>query len=105
MLSAAGSTKAISTVVDGNGVTAVYAITTDLAGPQYLNTLWENYNGAWSEHSHRLVQQIIAATTDQNGAAVVFGVLTDDSLWEEPVAFGLNTGWVELSPAGTIQSI
>ena len=103
-LSPAGTMKAVSTVVDVNGVTAVYAITTGLAGPQYLNTLWENYNGAWSERSTGSFKQI-SATTDQNGAAVVFGVLTDDSLWEEPVAFGLNTGWVELSPAGTIQSI
>ncbi len=40
-----------------------------------------------------------------DGAAVVFGVLTDNSLWEEHDSFGLNTGWASLSPAGTILSI
>ena len=32
-------------------------------------------------------------------------MLNDGSLWEQHVSFGLNTGWVQLSPAGTIQSI
>ncbi len=104
LISPAGSIESVSTVVDGNNVTAIYAIVTAAAGPQYANTLWENYNGMWSERSSGSFKQI-SATIDSNGAAVVFGVLTDGSLWQEPVSFGLDTGWVELSPAGTIQSI
>ncbi len=96
--------RSVSTVVDRFGVTAIYAIVTGGAGAQYNNTLWENYNGAWSERSSGQFKQI-SATTDSGGNAVVFGVLTDGSLWEEPVAFGLDTGWVELSGPGTIQSI
>ncbi len=104
MLSSAGSIESISTVVDGNGVTAIYAIVTGAAGPQYVNTLWENYNGAWSERSSGQFQQISAAT-DANGAAIVYGLMLDGSLWEQTTSFGLNTGWVELSGPSTIQSI
>ena len=104
VLSPADSVKAVSAVQDSKGATAVFAITTNLAGPQYLNTLWENYNGAWTERSTGSFKQI-SATTNQNGAPVVFGVLTDGSLWQETATSGLNAGWIELSGPGTIQSI
>ncbi len=103
-ISGPGTILAISTAQDSNGVTAVYAITTGAAGAQYKNTLWEFYDGSWSERSSGSFLQI-SATTSMDGGAVVFGVLTDHSLWEEHVAFGLNTGWAELSTAGSIQSV
>ena len=47
--------------------------------------------------------QQISTATNLSGNAVVFAVLTDDSLWENS---SLNVGgWVNLSPAGTILSI
>ena len=103
-ISPPGTILAISTAQDSNGVTAVYAITTGLAGPQYQNRLFEYYAGNWSERSSGQFLSI-SATTSMDGGAIVFGVLTDHSLWEEHVSFGLDTGWAMLSPAGTIQSI
>jgi hypothetical protein len=94
----------ISTVQDGFGVTAVYAIVTGAAGPQYNNTLWENYNGVWSQKSTGQFQQISAATA-KDGSAVVFAVLADGSLWEQHTSAGVDTGWAQLSPAGTVKSI
>ncbi len=61
VLSQAGSIKAISTVEGGNGVTAVYAIVTAFAGPQYNNTVWEFFPGeGWSERSSGQFQQIVS---------------------------------------------
>ncbi len=57
VLSPAGTIQSASAVVDIHGVTAVYAIVTGAAGPQYANTLWENYNGMWSDaRPQRLLQ-------------------------------------------------
>ncbi len=39
------------------------------------------------------------------GNAVVYGVLTDGSLWEHGPAAGVNVGWALLSPANTILAV
>jgi hypothetical protein len=47
--------------------------------------------------------QSISAGLDSNGAAVVYGVLTDNSLWEAQYYPTAGTYvWTNLSPAGTI---
>jgi hypothetical protein len=94
----------ISTVRDGFGVVATYAIVTGAAGPQYNNTLWENYNGVWTQRSTGQFLQISAATA-KDGSAVVFAIVADGSLWEQRSPTGVDTGWTQLSGAGTVKSI
>jgi hypothetical protein len=102
-ISAAGSIKAVSVTLDSNGGTDIYVITTGFAGAQYNNTLWAFVGGAWSERSSGSFKQISAATSS-DGGSVVFGVLTDNSLWEQHLSNGTDTGWTQLSPGGTILS-
>ncbi len=109
-LSAAGTIRAVSTVLDVHGQTDVFAIITNstptgLIGAQYNNTLWEyTPSHGWSEQSSGAFLQISAALNSA-GESIVFGLLTNGSLWEQAHSFTLNAGWTMLSGAGTIQYI
>ncbi len=105
LLSPAGTIRAISTVLDVHGQTDVFAISTGLMGAQYNNTLWEYIPSfGWSQLSSGAFQQISAALNSA-GASIVFGLLTNGSLWEQAHALSLNAGWTMLSGAGTVQYI
>jgi hypothetical protein len=104
LLSAAGAIRAISTVLDGHGQTDIFAITTGLEGAQCNNTLWEYASGGWSQQSSGAFSQISAAT-DSAGQSIVFGLLTNGSLWEQSHTRSLDAGWGELSGNGTIKYI
>ena len=108
LLSAAGSILAASTVQDASGATDVFVITSGANGLQYLNTLWEysTATGMFTQLSTGSFHQISAATNSA-GQPVLFGVLTDNSLWEQDPALGvgLNAGFTNLSAAGTILSV
>jgi Putative Ig domain len=97
LLSPAGTIKAITTVVDVNGQTVVFAITTT------GNNLWRHSTN-WQQESTGSFQQLSAAT-DSFGNTIVFGLLTNGALVEQFHGFGLNTGFTNLSPAGTIKYI
>jgi len=58
----------------------------------------------WSHLSSGAFSQISAAL-DANGESIVFGLLTNGSLWEQAHTFSLDAGWSMLSPNNTIQSI
>ena len=107
MLSPAGTILSVSAVQAGDGATDVFAITTGLVGAQFQNTLWEfSTVTGWSQLSTGSFAQISAATNPA-GQGVVFGVLTDGSLYEQDPAngTGLNAGFAPLSPSGTIASV
>ncbi len=113
MLSGAGTILSVSTTLDGNGQTVIYALTTGAEGAQYQNTVWEYANGDWTEESSGFFQQISAAS-NSNGRAVVFGVIgagdpaNAGALYEQSSDFGpvsLNNGWSLLSRPGSIQSV
>jgi sugar lactone lactonase YvrE len=95
-LSPPGTILGVSAVTDGAGKFDVFAVTT--AG----RNLWEHTSAGWVMLSAGSFAQISAAT-NSSGAAVVFGALTDKSLWEynSPVA----GGWTMLSPAGSVLAI
>ncbi len=96
VLSPAGTILADSNVIDGLGRDTIYAITTS------GRNLWEfSVNQGWTEISPGSFRQISAAS-NSFGDPVVFGVLTDGSLWENSSAFN---GWRMLSAPGTIASI
>ncbi len=106
-LSPAGTIAFISAVTDAAGNAVAYAISSN---PGHVGTLWE-YSAAlpgngWAEISAGAFRQ---ASAGLNGAgqAIVFGVLTDGSLWENNPAFGGDAvnNWTILSAAGTIQSV
>ena len=89
VLSRAGTILAVSAVQAGDAATDVFAITTGLAGAQYQNTLWEfSTVTGWSLLSTGSFAEISAAT-NAAGQGVVFGVLTDGSLYEQDPAKGL----------------
>ena len=74
--------------------TTSYAITAD-------SHLWEHSAAGWAFLSAGHLHQVSA--TNLSGNAVVFAVLTDNSLWEYS---SLNPGgWALLSPGGTILSV
>jgi hypothetical protein len=102
-ISAAGTIQAVSSTFDASFHNDVFAI---VETPGFAGTVWEFSDSfGWKEISSGSFKQI-SATTNASGQAVVFGVLTDGSLWEQdPAGAGLNVGWTELSPAGTIQSV
>ncbi len=113
-LSPAGTVKAVSTVENLSGQTVVFAITTGGSGPQYNNTLWENYAGVWYQLTDQTYTfQQISAATNASGEPVVFGVTTNQALYEDsqfngilPISpGGLDKGLTLLSPAGTIESV
>jgi len=110
LLSPAGTIRAVSTVLDVHGQTDVFAIITSstptgLMGAQYDNTLWEyTPSNGWSQQSSGAFQQISAAL-DANGESIVFGLLTNGSLWEQAHTFSLDASWGMLSPNNTIQYI
>ena len=96
-LSPAGTVLAATSSLDftGDGY-VVFAITSD-------SHLWKHGAAGWDMLSAGSFQSVSAAA-NSSGKAVVFGVLTDDSLWENSSQFG-GDGWRNLSPAGTILSI
>ena len=96
-LSPAGTVLAATSSLDftGDGY-VVFAITSD-------SHLWRHGAAGWAMLSAGSFQSVSAAA-NSSGKAVVFGVLTDDSLWENSSQFG-GDGWRNLSPAGTILSI
>jgi Peptidase family M23/SdrD B-like domain len=109
LLSNHDTIRALSTVLDVHGQTDIYAIIqsttpTGLVGPQYNNTLWEFTSGAWSQKSSGPFAQISAAL-NSSGESIVFGLLTNGSLWEQSHSFGVDVGWSELSGNGTIKYI
>jgi sugar lactone lactonase YvrE len=109
LLSNHDTIRAISTVLDVHGQTDIYAIIenttpTGLVGPQYNNTLWEFISGAWSQKSSGPFAQISAAL-NSSGESIVFGLLTNGSLWEQGHFSGVDVGWSELSGNGTIKYI
>jgi hypothetical protein len=104
LLTPFGTIRAISTVLDVHGQTDIFAITTGLAGAQYNNTLWEYASGGWSQQSSGAFSRISAAT-DSAGQSIVFGLLTNGSLWEQSHSLGVDSGWTELSGNGTIKYI
>ncbi len=67
------------------------------------NALFEYMTpGGWREVSTGSFQQV-SAGLNSSGQAVVYGVLSDGSIWEQNPAFGtvgLNTGWEKLSGTG-----
>ena len=112
-ISPAGTIKAVSTVVNLNGQTVVFAITTGGSGPQYNNTLWEYNSSGWTQLTGQAyIFQQISAATNASGEATVFGVTTNQALYEDsqfngitPInPSGLDKGLTLLSPAGTIES-
>jgi hypothetical protein len=104
LLTPFGTIRAISTVLDVHGQTDIFAITTGREGAQYNNTLWEYASGGWSQQSSGAFSQISAAT-DSAGQSIVFGLLTNGSLWEQSHSLSLDVGWSELSGNGTIKYI
>ncbi len=107
VLSRAGTILSVSAVQAGDAATDVFAITSGLVGAQFQNTLWEfSTVTGWSQLSTGSFAQISAATNSA-GQGVVFGVLTDGSLYEQDpaVGTGLNAGFTRLSPSGTIASV
>ncbi len=76
----------------------------DSEGAQYDNTLWEYASGGWSQQSSGSFAQISPAL-DANGESIVYGLLTNGSLWEQGHTRGLNADWGELSSNNTIQYI
>jgi parallel beta-helix repeat protein len=106
LLSGPGTILSVSAVLDGSGNTDVYAITS-MYGTQNENRLWLHTVAGWTQLSSGEFLQASAAT-NSTGQNVVFGVLKDHSLWEQTPTFGpigLDSGWRNLSPAGTIQSV
>ena len=113
-ISPAGTILSATSVLDGNGATVVYALTTGLEGAQFQNTVWEyTTRSGWTEMSSGFFQQISAAT-NSSGQPVVFGVIGQgepgfaNALFEQSSAFGpvgLDTGWQLLSAPGTVESI
>jgi uncharacterized delta-60 repeat protein len=64
-------------------------------------------SGGWQEVSTGRFAQVSAGLNGA-GQAVVYGVLSDGSLWEQNPAFGpigLDAGWRQLSGAGTTLSV
>jgi hypothetical protein len=106
LLSGPGTILSASAVLDGSGNTDVYAITS-LYGTANENRLWLHTVAGWTQLSNGEFLQASAAT-NSTGQNVVFGVLKDHSLWEQNPTFGpigLDSGWRNLSPAGTIRSV
>jgi hypothetical protein len=109
-LSPTGSIRAVSTVLDVHGQTDVFVITTTttptgLVGAQYNNTLWEyTPSSGWSQQSSGAFSQISVALNSA-GESIVFGLLTNGSLWEQAHTLILDAGWTELSGNGTIKYI
>ena len=95
VLSPAGTILADSAETDVRG-NIVYAITSD-------THLWKHRSSGWTMLSAGSFQSISAAA-NSSGQAVIFGVLADNSLWENNPAFG-GDGWRNLSPAQTVLSI
>jgi hypothetical protein len=106
LLSGPGTILSVSAVLDGSGNTDVYAVTS-LYGTPNENQLWLHTAAGWSQLSSGEFLQVSAAT-NATGQNIVFGVLKDHSLWEQNLTFGpigLDSGWRNLSPAGTILSV
>jgi hypothetical protein len=104
ILSQAGTIAFATPILDGSGKELVFAITQT---PGYVGTLWE-FNVAtnsWAELSSGDFLQVSAAT-NASGQPVIFGLVSDHSLWtQNPVNPNLNAGWTLLSPAFTIDFI
>ncbi|HVS40076.1 MAG TPA: Ig-like domain repeat protein [Gemmataceae bacterium] len=102
-LSPAGTIQSVSAVGTSQGEVAFAVVA---AG----NNLWKysafNTASPWSEMSTGAFAQVNAGL-NAGGQAVVYGVLTDNSLWEQNPAngTGLNAGWTMLSPGGTILNV
>ena len=59
----------------------------------------------WTELSSGTFTQV-SGGTNAAGQAIVFGVLTDGSLWEQnPAGAGLNVDWTQRSGPGTVLSV
>ncbi len=109
MLSGPGTIKAVSTVLDSTGQTVIFALTTGGNGAQYNNTLWEFSQGAWSQQTDAQFQfQQISAATNSSGKAIVFGVTTNQALYEGTFFTGVateNQSMALLSGTGTIKYV
>ena len=99
LLSAAGTIVSVSAVTDLSGNPTAYAIVTN------THNLWEHSpalpGNGWMEISSASFEQV---SPGLNGAGqpVVYGILSDNSLWEQNPAkgTGLNAGWTQLSGMG-----
>jgi len=75
----------------------VFAVTAD-------HHLWEHTPSGWAQLSIGSFQQI-SAGLNSAGQAVLYGVLTDASLWEYNPAFNSGANFRNLSSAGTVLSV
>jgi hypothetical protein len=101
LLSPAGTILSASAATDSSAgfpQEVIYAIT--VGGP---NNLWSHNASGWTLLSTGSFQQI-SAGQNSAGQTILFGVLTDDSLWEFNPAFNIGLNLLNLSPAGTILS-
>ena len=99
LLSPAGTIVSASAVTDLSGNPTVYAVVAN------THNLWEHSpalpGDGWMIISSGSFQQVSAGLNGA-GQALVYGVLTDGSLWEQNPALGtgLNVGWTQLSGTG-----
>ena len=92
VLSGPGTILSISAVTDAFGNDDVFAVTA------FGHQLWEHSPAGWAQVSAGSFQQA-SAGLNTDGQAEVFGVLTDNELWENNPEFG-GSGWKQLSGAG-----
>ncbi len=102
-LSPAGTIRSVGAVTDSTGAVVAVAISNL---PGYAGTVWEHTDASgWQEESSGSFTQV-SADLNASGQAIIFGMLSDGSLWEQdPAGAGLNVGWTERSGASNVLSV
>ncbi len=90
-LSPAGTIQSVSAVTDSTGAVVAVAISNL---PGYAGTVWEHTDASgWQYESSGSFTQV-SADLNASGQAIIFGMLSDGSLWEQdPAGAGLNVDW------------